>query len=73
MLLRRWMAALRGPTKYRKLDMSTTRDPVIDVRNASGPGEALAGIDLTADAGRVLARPGPAALASPPWCGTPPC
>jgi hypothetical protein len=43
--------------------MSTTRDPVIDVRNASGPSEALAGIDLTADAGRVLARPGPAALA----------
>jgi len=37
--------------------MGTTRDPVIDVRNASGPGEALAGIDLTADAGRVLARP----------------
>ena len=33
--------------------MGTTRDPVIDVRNASGPGEALAGIDLTADAGRV--------------------
>jgi hypothetical protein len=43
--------------------MSPTRDPVIDVRNASGPGEGLAGIDLTADAGRVLARLGPAALA----------
>ena len=41
--------------------MSTISDPVIDVRNAGGPGEALA--DLTADAGRVLARPGPAALA----------
>ena len=63
MLLQRWMAPTAGPAKYRKLAMSTTRDPVIDVRNASGPGEALAGIDLTADAGRVLARAGPAALA----------
>jgi len=43
--------------------MSTTRDPVIDVRSASGPVGVLAGIDLSADAGRVLARPGPAALA----------
>jgi ABC-type histidine transport system ATPase subunit len=39
--------------------MSTSRYPVIDLRNASGGGEVLAGIDLTADAGLAVAQPGP--------------
>jgi len=46
------------------MDMGRTKDLIIDLHNASGSGEGLAGIDLTADAGRVLARPGPAALAA---------
>jgi hypothetical protein len=40
---------------HRKLDMSTSRYPVIDLRNASGGGEMLAGIELTADAGLAVA------------------
>ena len=42
--------------------MSTSTYRVIDLRNAPGGGEGLADLGLTADAGRVLARPGPAAL-----------
>lgn len=39
--------------------MSTSRSPVIDLRNPSGGSEVLAGIDLTADAGLAVARLGP--------------
>ena len=38
------------------MDVGRTKDLIIDLRNAPG-GEGLAGIGLTADAGRVLARP----------------
>jgi hypothetical protein len=44
------------------MDVGKTKDLIIDLRNAPGGGEGLAGTGLTADAGRVLARPGPAAL-----------
>ena len=44
------------------MDVGRTKDLIIDLRNAPGGGEVLAGIDLTADAGRLLARPGPGAL-----------
>ena len=37
--------------------MGRTRDLIIDLHNASGGGEGLAGIGMTAGAGRVLARP----------------
>src|SRR5215469_18634084 len=42
--------------------MSTSNDPIIEVdgvRKSFGGTEALAGIDLTAEAGRVLALLGP--------------
>jgi hypothetical protein len=45
--------------------MSTSRYPVIDLCNASGGGEVLAGIDLTADAGLAVAGLGRAAPAGP--------
>jgi ABC-2 type transport system ATP-binding protein len=46
----------------RKLDMSTSNDPIIEVdgvRKSFGDTQALAGIDLTAETGRVLALLGP--------------
>ena len=39
--------------------MSTSRYPVIDLRNAPGGGEVLAGIDLTAGAVLAVAGLGP--------------
>jgi hypothetical protein len=44
------------------MDVGRTKDLIIDLCNAPGGGEVLAGIDLTADTGRLLVRPGPAAL-----------
>ena len=38
------------------MDVGRTKDLIIDLRNAPGGGEGLAGIGMTADAGRVLAR-----------------
>jgi hypothetical protein len=46
--------------------MGRTKDLIIDLRSAPG-GEGLAGIGLTADPGRVLARPGPVALTALLW------
>jgi len=34
------------------MDVGKTKDLIIDLHNASGGGEGLAGNDLTADAGR---------------------
>ena len=39
--------------------MSMSRYPAPDLRNASGGGEVLAGIDLTTNAGLAVARLGP--------------
>ncbi len=39
--------------------MSTSSYPAIDLRNAFGGGQALAGIHLTADAGLAVGRLGP--------------
>jgi hypothetical protein len=44
------------------MDVGRTKDLIIDLRNAPGGGAVLAGIGMTAGAGRLLARPGPAAL-----------
>lgn len=39
------------------MGMGRTKDLIIDLHNASGGGEGLAGIGMTAGAGRVLTRP----------------
>jgi hypothetical protein len=62
MLLQRWMARTARTDEIqeaREYDQGSGHR----CAQREGPGEALAGIDLIADAGRVLAQPRPAAPA----------